>query len=66
MTRVFGKVMQVGVFEQNIDLSPDLTSLITFRNITLRGCGGQNWGMALNALSPDFPYQTPGIGGFLW
>jgi len=50
MTRVFGKVMQVGVFEQNIDLSPDLISLITFRNMTLRGCGGQIWGMALDAV----------------
>ena len=47
MTRPFGRIMQVGIFEKNLELSPDVMSLITFRNITLRGCGGQRWDMAL-------------------
>jgi len=44
----FGKIMQVGIFEQNIDLSPDLAKLMfQFRNTTIRGCGGQRWDKAL-------------------
>jgi 2-desacetyl-2-hydroxyethyl bacteriochlorophyllide A dehydrogenase len=48
MVRFFGRVMQVAVFEQNVELEPDLTSLITVRNLTLRGCAGQRWAMALD------------------
>ena len=48
MVRFFGRVMQVAVFEQNVELEPDLTSLITVRNLTLRGCAGQQWAMALD------------------
>lgn len=48
MVRAFGRVMQVAVFEQNVELEPDLMSLITFRNLTLRGCAGQRWAMALD------------------
>jgi 2-desacetyl-2-hydroxyethyl bacteriochlorophyllide A dehydrogenase len=47
MVRAFGRVMQVAVFEQNVELEPDLMSLMTFRNLTLRGCAGQRWAMAL-------------------
>ena len=47
MVRAFGRVMQVAVFEQNVGLEPDLMSLMTFRNLTLRGCAGQRWAMAL-------------------
>ncbi len=48
MVRAFGRVMQVAVFEQKVELKPDLMSLITFRNLTLRGCAGQRWAMALD------------------
>lgn len=47
MVRAFGRVMQVAVFEQNIELEPDLMRLMIFRNLTLRGCAGQRWAMAL-------------------
>ena len=47
MVRAFGRVMQVAVFEQNIEMEPDLMSLMIFRNLTLRGCAGQRWAMAL-------------------
>ncbi len=47
MVRASGRVMQVAVFEQNIELEPDLMSLMIFRNLTLRGCAGQRWAMAL-------------------
>jgi len=47
MTQAFGRVMQVGVFEQNLELEPALISLMTFRNLTLRGCGGRKWDTAL-------------------
>jgi len=51
MLRAFGRIMQVGMFEQDLELSPDLMSLMCqFRNITLRGCGGQRWDMALELL----------------
>jgi len=38
-----GKLMQVAVFEKEITFQPDLMSMMTFSNLTLRGCGGQNW-----------------------
>jgi threonine dehydrogenase-like Zn-dependent dehydrogenase len=48
MVRPFGRIMQVGMFEQSLELSPELMSLMfQFRNITIRGCGGQRWDMAL-------------------
>lgn len=48
MLRPFARIIQVGMFEENLELSPDLTSLMfAFRNITLRGSGGQRWDMAL-------------------
>ena len=48
MVRAFGRVMQVAVFEQSVELEPDLMSLMTFKNLTLRGCAGQRWAMALD------------------
>jgi 2-desacetyl-2-hydroxyethyl bacteriochlorophyllide A dehydrogenase len=48
MLRPFGRMMQVGIFEKNLELTPPLMSLMfQFRNMTLRGCGGQRWDMAL-------------------
>jgi len=48
MVRPFARIIQVGMFEENLELSPDLTSLMfAFRNITLRGSGGQRWDVAL-------------------
>jgi threonine dehydrogenase-like Zn-dependent dehydrogenase len=38
-----GKLMQVAVYENDIAVEPDLMSMMTFNNLTLRGCGGQNW-----------------------
>jgi threonine dehydrogenase-like Zn-dependent dehydrogenase len=44
-------MMQVGIFEKNLELTPPLMSLMfQFRNITLRGCGGQRWDMALEMI----------------
>ena len=51
MVRPFARIIQVGMFEENLELSPDLTSLMfAFRNITLRGSGGQTWDMALELI----------------
>jgi len=35
--------MQVAVYEKDITVKPELMSMMTFNNLTLRGCGGQNW-----------------------
>ena len=52
MTRFFGRIMQIGFFEQDITLSAELVNrLTTYRNITWRGCGGQKWDMALDMVS---------------
>jgi len=52
MTRFFGRIMQVGFFEQDIELSAELVnSMITYRNITWCGCGGQSWGKALEMVT---------------
>ena len=51
MIQPFGKVMQVGIFEKNLELPPDLMKLMfQFRNVTLRGCGGQRWDKALELM----------------
>ena len=51
MLRFYGSMMQVGFLERSVELTPALTnSLMTYRNITLRGCGGQGWGRALELL----------------
>ena len=46
MVQPYGKVMQVAVFEKNVEISSDLMSLMTHTNVSVRGCGGQRWEMA--------------------
>lgn len=46
MIRPFGRVMQVGIFEENLEIDLDLLGLMGRRNITLRVCVGREWGMA--------------------
>jgi 2-desacetyl-2-hydroxyethyl bacteriochlorophyllide A dehydrogenase len=41
MMQPYGRVMQIGVFLQNIELDPVLVSQMTFTNVTWRGCGGR-------------------------
>jgi 2-desacetyl-2-hydroxyethyl bacteriochlorophyllide A dehydrogenase len=51
MIQPFGKIMQVGIFEKNLELPPNLMKLMfQFRNVTLRGCGGQRWDKALELM----------------
>ncbi len=51
MIQPFGKVMQVGIFEKPLELPPDMMKLLfQFRNVTLRGCGGQRWDKALELM----------------
>ena len=41
----------MGMFEENLTLAPELLSLMfNFRNITLRGSGGQQWDMAVELI----------------
>ncbi|MBT4511057.1 MAG: alcohol dehydrogenase catalytic domain-containing protein [Chloroflexi bacterium] len=48
MIQPFGKIMQVGIYEKNLELHADLMKLMfQFRNATIRGCGGQRWDKAL-------------------
>jgi threonine dehydrogenase-like Zn-dependent dehydrogenase len=45
MLRPFGRIIQVGMFEENLELNTELTSLMfAFRNMTLRGSGGLGYG----------------------
>lgn len=47
MLKFLGKVMQVGFFEQGIEMSRELISeVVVWNNLTIRGCGGQKWDMA--------------------
>ena len=47
VTRFYGRVMQVGFFEKDINLSIELMNrLMTYKNLTWQGCGGQGWDMA--------------------
>ena len=47
MLKFLGTVMQVGFFEQGIELSRELISeVVIWHNLTIRGCGGQKWDMA--------------------
>jgi 2-desacetyl-2-hydroxyethyl bacteriochlorophyllide A dehydrogenase len=49
IARPFGKIIQVGLFEDSLELSPDLASMMfAFKNLTLRGSGGQRWDMAID------------------
>ena len=47
MLKFMGTVMQLGFFEQGVELSRELICEgIIWGNITIRGCGGQKWDMA--------------------
>jgi threonine dehydrogenase-like Zn-dependent dehydrogenase len=49
IARPFGKIVQVGIFEEELALAPDLlSSMFAFKNLTLRGSGGQRWDMAVD------------------
>ncbi len=49
MARPFGKIVQVGIFESSLEISPELAStMFAFKNLTLRGSGGQRWDMAVD------------------
>jgi 2-desacetyl-2-hydroxyethyl bacteriochlorophyllide A dehydrogenase len=49
IARPFGQIIQVGMFEDSLELSPDLASMMfAFKNLTLRGSGGQRWDMAVD------------------
>ncbi len=51
MIQPFGKIMQVGIYERNPELSPEQSKLMfQFRNATVRGCGGQRWDKALELM----------------
>ena len=51
MVRAFGRIIQVGIFEESVELTPELISLtFTYRNITLRGSGGQQWDKAVELM----------------
>lgn len=51
LTRPFGRMIQVGMFEDTLELSPELLSfMFNFRNLTLRGSGGQGWDMAVELM----------------
>jgi len=49
--RPFGRIIQVGMFEQKLEIEPDFMSMIfAYRNLTIRGSGGQRWDMAIDLL----------------
>lgn len=61
LTRPFGRMIQVGMFEDTLELSPELLSLMfNFRNLTLRGSGGQRWDMAVELMRTD-QVKTKGL-----
>jgi len=53
MTRHFGRMMQVGMFENKLELSPSTIRLLVDKNITLRGSSGQAWANALELMQTD-------------
>ena len=47
IARPFGRIVQVGIFESNLEIPPESASrMFAFKNLTLRGSGGQRWDMA--------------------
>ncbi len=51
IVRPFGKIVQVGIFENSLEISSDLAStMFAFKNLTLRGSGGQRWDMAVDLM----------------
>ena len=48
IARPFGRIVQVGIFESSLEIPPELAStMFAFKNLTLRGSGGQRWDMAM-------------------
>ncbi len=51
LVRPFGRIIQVGMFEQKLEIEPELLSMMfAYRNVTIRGSGGQRWDMAMDLL----------------
>jgi threonine dehydrogenase-like Zn-dependent dehydrogenase len=51
LVRPFGRIIQVGMFEQKVEIEPDLMSMMfAYRNLTIRGSGGQRWDMAVDLM----------------
>jgi len=51
LVRPFGRMMQIGMYEKNLELTPELmTMMFQYRNLTLYGCGGQRWDIALELM----------------
>ena len=49
IARPFGRIVQVGIFERSLEISAELaTTMFAFKNLTLRGSGGQRWDMAID------------------
>jgi len=49
IARSFGRIVQVGIFERSLEISAELaTTMFAFKNLTLRGSGGQRWDMAID------------------
>lgn len=54
IARPFGRIVQVGMFERSLEISADLAStMFAFKNLTLRGSGGQRWDMAVEFMRGD-------------
>ena len=51
LIRPFGKIVQVGIYERNPELTAEQFKLMfQFRNATIRGSGGQQWEKALELM----------------
>jgi threonine dehydrogenase-like Zn-dependent dehydrogenase len=49
IARPFGKIIQVGIFKDSVAISAELArTMFAFKNLTLRGSGGQRWDMAID------------------
>jgi threonine dehydrogenase-like Zn-dependent dehydrogenase len=48
IARPFGKIIQVGIFEDSVAISAELArTMFASKNLTLRGSGGQGWDLAV-------------------
>ena len=57
----YGRIMQVGMFEKDLVLPPEFTKrMFQFRNVTLRGCGGQRWDKAIEHIQAGI-IETQGL-----
>ncbi|MBM3132009.1 MAG: zinc-binding dehydrogenase [Chloroflexi bacterium] len=51
LVQPFGRIIQVAIYEKPLELSPaEVKLMFQFRNLTLRGSGGQRWDMALELM----------------